>query len=144
MKKYILSNVKEYAEDGELNDKLQHFEMLGDDTMQVSDGYHTMDELYEHRIELFIALCRLSSPAPIYVDGKIWMAGSCWRSKFHSDGTSFDGWFILGIGKEKGEQITYHIPLSRWDDTNFAQTPERAYTWDGHTSDDVLERLKRL
>lgn len=24
---------------------------------EVSDGYHTFDELYEHRVALFIALC---------------------------------------------------------------------------------------
>ena len=113
------------------------------------DSYHTFDELYNHRIELFITLCRLIPPARLVsssssVEKDYWMTSLIWRSKFHSNGTSLDGWFILGIGKEKGEQITYHIPLSRWDDTNFAQTLERAYTWDGHTSDDVLERLKRL
>ena len=140
MKKYIIiSNSKEWHEINTTD-----IQLSGDDTMQVSDGFHTMDELYNHRIELFIALCRLSSPAPIYVDGKIWMAGSCWRSKLHSDGSNFDGWFILGIGKEKGTQITYHIPMSRWEDTNFAETLDCAHEYDGHTSVDVLDRLKRL
>lgn len=30
----------------------------GNDEMEVSDGYHTFDELYDHRITLYIALCR--------------------------------------------------------------------------------------
>jgi hypothetical protein len=67
-----------------------------------------------------------------------------WRSKLHSDGSSFDGWFILGIGKEKGKQITYHLPTVRWDEVSFAETLEKAPEWDGHTPDDVLERLKAL
>lgn len=78
------------------------------DEVEVSDGYHTFDELYDHEL-------------------------------------AFGGsWFVLGIGKEKGKQITYHLPLERWDETNFAYTLEKAPEWDGHTSDDVLERLKAL
>ena len=99
-----------------------------------------MDELYEHRFELFIALCRnVPHEEDFSMDDR-----SIWRSKFHSDGSNFKDWFILGIGKEKGEQITYHFPLSRWEDTNFAETLDRAPEWDGHTSDDVLKRLKNL
>jgi hypothetical protein len=113
----------------------------------ICDGYHTFDELYEHRITLFIALCR-------YLSG-MWQEKyigaeneetipEIWRSKLHSDGSSFDGWFILGINKEKGEQITYHLPLSKWEDTDFAEPLEKAPEFDGHTSDDVLERIKDL
>ena len=64
------------------------------------------------------------------------------RSKVHYSPT--DGWFIMGIGKEKGNQISYHLPLSRWDETDFAETLDQAPEWDGHTSQDVLERLKTL
>lgn len=109
-----------------------------------SDGYHTFEELYDHRIELFISLCRLVKT--IY-DGSTEMSGfndEVWRSKQHSDGSSYDGWFVLGIGVNKGKQITYHLPMSRWDDTNFAETFDSAPEWDGHTSSDVLERLKNL
>lgn len=67
-----------------------------------------------------------------------------WRSKLHSDGTSFDGWFILGIGTERGKQMTYHLPLDRWNDTSFADTFDKAPEWDGHTPADVLERLKHI
>ena len=67
-----------------------------------------------------------------------------WRSKIHSDGSSYDGWFILGINKEAGEQITYHIPIERWGETDFAETLEKAPEWDGHNSDGVIDRLKRF
>lgn|SRR5665811_199899 len=110
------------------------------ENIQISDGYHTFEELYEHRIELFIVLCRV-----IWDINKVEGAYTKpWRSKLHSDGSSFDGWFILGLNKDKGEQITYHIPISRWRETDFAETLEKAPEWDGHTSQDVLKRLKAI
>jgi hypothetical protein len=69
-----------------------------------------------------------------------------WRSKQnHPDGIKmYDGWFVMGIGVKPGKQITYHLPLSRWNETDFAQTLDHAPDWDGHTPDDVLTRLKIL
>ena len=99
------------------------------------DGYHSFDELYDHRVTLFIALCRIGA--------KIGRA-NIWRSKLHSDGSSFAGWFVLGIHKGIGKQITYHLPLSKWEETGFAETLEKAPEFDGHTPDDVLERLSTL
>lgn len=99
---------------------------------EISDGYHTFDELYDHRITLYIALCRTLKN------------GNVWRSEQHSDGSVMDGWFILGIWFEKGKQITYHIPLERWGETDFAQTLLKAPEFDGHISEDVLERIKKL
>ncbi len=103
---------------------------------ETSDGYHTFNELYEHRIQLWITLCR-----------ELWVSREnveqlAWRSKLHSDGSSLEGWFVLGVGHNT--QITYHVPLERWDDCGFAATLERAPTFDGHTSADVLQRLKTL
>ena len=37
------------------------------------------------------------------------------------------------------KQITYHLPLSKWEETGFAETLEKAPEFDGHTPDDVLE-----
>lgn len=108
----------------------------------VSDGYHTFDELYDHRITLFLALCRQVANQP-YDDGSF----SVWRSKYHYDGELCFGTgtqYALGIGKNKGQQITYHIPIERWNETDFAETLDKAPEWDGHTSADVLERLKSL
>jgi hypothetical protein len=101
----------------------------------ISDGYHTFSELYEHRIALFIAFCFCSKKN---CDRLVW------RSKKHSDNSSFKEWFIMGIGEEKGKQITYHLPLKKWNDCDFAQTLDKAPEFDGHTSADVLKRLKNL
>ena len=107
------------------------------ENLEVSDGYHTFDELYEHRITLYIALCaslRLHTGIPV------------WKSKRHSDGELIFGgtWFVLGIKEKKGEQITYHLPIEKWDETNFAVNYEKAPEFDGHTSKEVLERLYNL
>ena len=108
------------------------------DTGKISDGYHTFDELYEHRITLWIALCRKMSEFRHRSDDVTW------RSLLHSDGTSFDGWFVLGMGYAYGEQMTYHLPMSKWELCDFARELDRAPDYDLHTSDDVLERISKL
>ena len=96
------------------------------------DGYHTFDELYEHRILLFIELCRR-------------MNGVVWCSVLHSDGSKYEDWFILGIHKGEGFQITYHLPSRYWDEVcDFAEVLEKAPKYDGHTSDDIIKRLSSL
>lgn len=108
---------------------------MRDITGETSDGYHTFNELYAHRIALFLAFCaQAATHWPELV----------WRSKLHSDGSSYDGWFVLGIGIERGEQITYHLPMSEWEAAaDFSVERERAPEFDGHTAADVLDRLKR-
>lgn len=125
-------NPSGYDVDSLLED-LSKLEFSGIDTNNISDGYHTFGELYEHRIILFIALCKILSGSK-YI----------WRSKLHSDGSSYDDWFILGIGDRAGKQITYHLPLTKWDNTSFAITLDKAPEFDGHTSQDVLERISNL
>lgn len=105
------------------------------DMGEINDGYHTFNELYAHRIELFLALCRM-----IASEGSDKVV---WKSRLHSDGTSLDGWFVLGIFEDHGSQITYHLPDARWDDADCDEL-DRAPMWDGHTSNDVLQRLKQL
>jgi hypothetical protein len=105
----------------------------------ISDGYHSFDELYDHRITLYISMLRQRTMLlPDSVNSEIW------KSKVHSDGSVWDGWFILGIFKEPGKQITYHLPISRWNETDFAEPLDKAPDWDGHSSADVLNRLKQL
>lgn len=111
--------------------------MSDDDNSQISDGYHTFAELYEHRHALFIALCRM-----MQCDAdEIGFDSDVWRSRLHADGTMFDGWFVMGINREPGKQITYHLPERLWPTTEFAPALDRAPEWDGHTPDDVVKRL---
>lgn len=100
---------------------------------KLSDGYHTFDELYEHRCLLFAAFLKNN-------------CSSAWRSPRHHDGTQFRGWFIAGafLGNEAGEykQISYHMPDRMWSLLDGIFTLERSPKWDGHTSQDVCDRLK--
>jgi hypothetical protein len=111
------------------------------ETEEVSDGYHSYKELYEHRITLYIAFCKLWRERFMeYKTDK-----SVWMTKVHSDGSVWEGWFILGIGQGLGEQITYHLPNSKWDECiEFAYQLKVAPVYDNHTSQQVLERLKQL
>jgi len=113
-----------------------------EDKGNISDGYHTFNELYEHRITLYIALCKQIGQQP-YDSNR----HAVWRSKRHSDGEVCFGTgtqFVLGIGIRSGEQITYHIPIERWKECDFADTRIMAPEWDNHTSQDVINRLKAL
>lgn len=102
------------------------------DTNKISDGYHTFDELYEHRIWLWIALCRQMED------------GCVWKTKVHSDGSVWKGWFILGTGGGNGDQITYHLPIKYWKLIPDVKTIRKAPDWDGHTPKEVIKRLKFL
>lgn len=107
--------------------------------MEVSDGYHTMDELYQHRHMLYVALCRGVAAMDVERGG----TGRVWKSRKNSDGSEWDGWFLLGIDKGKDEQISYHLPEKLWEVCSFAEELEVGL-WDGHTSNDVLIRLLKL
>ena len=102
------------------------------ETGKISDGYHTFDELYDHRCLLFLALLR---ECRAYDDKYV----TTWKSRKHFDGTSFDGWFIAGAQLPNG-QISYHIPNKYWDLCK-ASEDDTAPEWDGHTSADVIDRL---
>ncbi len=103
---------------------------------EVSDGFHTFDELYEHRHALFIALCReLATSRAV---------NPVWRSRLHDDGTMFSGWFVMGINQDPSRQITYHLPMYLWAQTGCAETLDRAPEFDGHASACVLRRLAEL
>lgn len=100
----------------------------------VTDGYHTFDELYEHRHALFIALCNNLAKEE---------SADVWRSLNHADDTPmFEGMFIMGINTEQGDQISYHLPIEMWDYVNsHVQSVGKPPEWDGHTSEDVIKRL---
>ena len=97
---------------------------------EVSDGYHTFNELYHHRAVLFSVIC----------NGHPDMA---WKSKLHHDGTMYDGMFIVGVNTPDG-QATYHYDIDPY--WNMFQVPElpNAPEWDGHTPAQAIERLSTL
>ena len=101
----------------------------------ISDGYHTIGELYAHRRALTAGLMRLAVT--------IWGGGlPVWRSKNHhpEDGPMFEGSFIVGIKLPTG-MITYHYNLEDWDDFSEVPTLPHAEKWDGAGPDETVTRL---
>lgn len=104
-------------------------------TKDISDTYHTFGELYDHRMAFNIALCNainLLKREDTY----------CYKSLLHSDGTMFEGMFIVVIESPFG-QISYHYNLEHWDKFNIPEYP-KALEYDGHTPNDTYERLLKL
>ncbi|TLG72155.1 hypothetical protein FEZ08_09540 [Culicoidibacter larvae] len=89
----------------------------------MSDGYHTFNELYNHRSVLFSVICNLNSKV-------------AWKSKKHADGSMFNNMFVVGIETPAG-MFTYHDEMMWWNRYNVPEL-ENAPEWDGHTSDDVI------
>ena len=94
---------------------------------KIYDGFHEVNEIYGHRIMLFIALMKSHKELS-------------WRTRKHNDGNSITEWFIGGMNLPSG-QITYHIPNSFWGVLDDINTLEVAPAFDGHTSDMVITRL---
>ncbi len=97
------------------------------DAGRVSDGYHTFDELYDHRHLLWINLLHCNKDQAF----KTWL---------NQEG-EYLGWFIAGMNTIHGE-LTYHLPMSYWQLLDVTEV-ERNRDFDGHSSEDVLERLRR-
>ena len=99
-----------------------------DNKGDLSDGYHSYNELYKHRMVLFSVICNQNQEV-------------AWKSWLHHDGTMFDGYFIVGINTPQG-QFTYHYQLEYWELFKVKEL-KKAPEYDGHTPDDV-DRLYGL
>lgn len=104
------------------------------DSNEVSDGYHTFGELYEHRCRLFMALLLLNGGMRVLSGPSV-----AWKTRLDSNGETWEGWFIGGLDTPYG-QITYHLPDKYWDELPIPEI-ERNAGYDGHKSSDVLDRL---
>ena len=96
------------------------------DLGEMSDGYHTFNELYYHRMVLFAVICNTYSR-------------KAWKSWKHHDGTMYDDYFIVGIETEEG-QYSYHYHKDHWDmfDVPYVMN---APEWDGHKPEDITRLL---
>lgn len=98
---------------------------LGD----LSDGYHTYNELYHHRALLFAAICNNH-------------ANIAWKSLQHHDPSEpmYDGMFIVGVETPFG-QATYHYDIDPYWDLFKVPELKRAHVQDGHTPEQAVERI---
>ena len=88
------------------------------------DNFHTMSELYFHRMTLFAYIVKMN-------------ADNAWKSKLHSDGDMFPGFFIVGVNTPTG-CVAYHYQLKYWDFFNCKEV-DFAPEWDGTTTDEIYK-----
>jgi hypothetical protein len=106
-----------------------------ENTGLVTDGYHTFNDLYEHRHALFCTIAQLAN----WGDGDRKLKG--FKSWKHSDGSSLGGdWFIAGLELPEIGQVAYHFPAEYWPMVHLPHH-DRAPEWDGHQPEDVPDRL---
>lgn len=100
-----------------------------EDKGEISDGYHTFNELYRYRLLYNAAFFNLLPKELVH------------KSKKHHDGEECfgGGWFIVMANLPTG-QISNHYELKYWD---LFQIPEKeiADEWDGHTPQEAADRL---
>lgn len=96
----------------------------------LSDGYHTFNELYHHRAILFSVICNL-------------FPHKAWKSKLHDTGDMYDGMFIVGIETPRG-QATYHYDINPYWDMFKVKELEKAPKWDWHTPQDAIDRISAI
>lgn len=102
-----------------------------------SDGYHTFNELYEFRMIYNAALFNEWASHNKYETNKSWK---------HYDGEWCFGnkkeWFIV-TAKTPFGVISNHYPASDWDLFKVPETEISIHEYDGHTAQDVVERLRK-
>ena len=99
-------------------------------TGDTSDGYHTFNELYDHRAKLFSVIVRC-------------FKDRAWKSKIHHDGTMYEGMFIVGIETPQG-RATYHYDIAPYWNVFDCKELVRAPEWDGHTPEQAISRIASL
>lgn len=120
-----------------MNIQLKHIQRLIDNFKkenpnesvgELSDTYHSFEDLYKHRT-ILSALLFLNFPYS-------------WKSKIHEDGTMYDGMFVTGFPTPTG-MVSYHYDLEYWDLFKIPEIPHAPH-FDGYTDNDVLIRLTNI
>ena len=124
-----------------------------EDKSQISDGYHTFEELYDIRLAYNVALFNIWAkldndylqPVGHYSDDVCkYNVHKSWK---HSDGKWCFGnkkeWFIV-VAKLPDGQISNHYPAKDWNLFNIPEVEKALFEFDGHTTQDVIDILKTL
>lgn len=105
--------------------------MIEFDRGEISDGFHTFNELYYQRMMLFAMLVK------IYKD-------RAWKTRRHEDGELCfgGGWFLVTIDTPEGA-YGYHYKDQDWDLFDCEELPQAKH-WDGYTEKDVTRLFSLL
>ena len=96
---------------------------------KISDGSHTFEELYYHRMILFSVICEQNKTR-------------AWKSWSHSDGSMYPDYFIVGIRTPEGN-YSYHFHRKYWDKFKVKEY-DFAPEWDGHKAEDITRLYSLL
>ena len=111
---------------------------------EVSDGYHTFNELYDYRMLYNAAFFNSLAFYDNWAEGSWHTEYDVHKSKKHSDGEDCfgGGWFIVMAELPTG-QISNHYEMKYWDLFKIPEK-EKANQYDGHTPQQAAERLKKF
>ena len=111
---------------------------------ELSDGYHTYDELYEFR-KMYNAVLFNEWASQEGWNGQMPPKYNVHKSWKHNDGELCfgGGWFIVSAMLPTG-LISNHYKAEDWGLFKVPEVEKALYEFDGHTPQDVLIRLKSL
>jgi hypothetical protein len=113
----------------------------------LSDSYHTFKELYDFRMVYNAALFNewAKQPATMNEVNINYTKHTVHKSWRHHDGELCfgGGWFIVSAKLPTG-LISNHYETQYWDLFKIPEVEKALFEFDGHTSVNVLERLKSL
>ncbi len=93
----------------------------------ISDGYHTFNEIYQHRKLLYVLLCLAHAKQCVWADHKEWDS-------------------IVLVWNSDAGQVSYHVSYDMKElfEGKIKEVPFGEHGWDGHTSGVVVDRLLKL
>lgn len=109
-----------------IQEQINEVKETGMSVGELSDTYHSFNDLYDHRM-ILSAFAMMNMPY-------------AWKAKTHEDGSMFDGMFVVGAPTPDG-MITYHYDLEYWNLFKIPEIPHAPH-FDGHTPEDVIKRIK--
>ena len=109
---------------------------MNPDPGEISDGYHTFNELYEFRKLYHALLFNEWAKQNLY---------DVHKSIRHNDHElCFDGEYFIVQATLPSGQISNHYEMEDWDLFRIPVWHHARQPWDGHTAMDVLKRLREL
>ena len=101
------------------------------DIGDLSDGFHTFNQLYYQRMMLFAVIVKQNKD-------------KAWKSLRHEDGELCfgGGWFVVGGTTPEGD-YTYHYE-EKYFDLFDCEELECGKHWDGHTEEDVTRLMSLI
>jgi hypothetical protein len=132
---------------------------LTEERSQISDGYHSFEELYSFRMlynallfnewgkspKLITEFVKTPSGLVKEITKATEYQYDVHKSLRHHDGELCfgGGWFIVVAILPSG-QITNHYKVEHWSKFKIPEVEKAKYEFDGHTSQDVVERMLNL